>query len=216
MKKYSCLLCLWLLACASAPETADPSSSRASPAGRGAGTLAEASAFPDPLILVSDKKMETELNKDSPALYVNGHRSYFATASFRGKAGQSYKVEVWSLCNCLGFRKRTMHPVVAITKSNGEMMNQTPTVYEPSTYWSPSRPALNIFRSHVHAVYQGSLPADADYRVVVATDVSRVDARKSADTWADSISFPPAPVMEFDLPIKPDRTGTVVLQLNLN
>jgi hypothetical protein len=179
------LLMLFLTACASVTRTEGAS-------GEKYDGLALAAMKSKPLAqLEPGRHVNLKLTELSPTVSLGRVVGKFEMLGLRGTKDQTFKIHVMALCDCLGFRKWSVSPVVYLLGPRGEVIAKEGVV-DPKT-----------------RLLEGAFPADGDYQLLIIADTSALGSR-----LADVVAYNPNTGSAIVMAETAHATGTVGVRWN--
>lgn len=132
-------------------------------------TNAEAIASTSVITLSPSTTTESELDLDDSLIQFGRARSNYKVFELPGSVGQSYQIELRTLCDCLGFNRKSrkiVYPIVYVTNANGDIVKR-PTEVDAGD--EPQGVPKNI-----KAIVDGEFGSDGPYYLIVAADTRRL------------------------------------------
>ncbi|PKO40242.1 MAG: hypothetical protein CVU33_02615 [Betaproteobacteria bacterium HGW-Betaproteobacteria-6] len=96
-----------------------------------------------------------KITNSSPNLETDGNKGKYEIFHVSGTQGRPYFISVVAICDCLGFRKQSIIPIIYLLKKNGEMLQRGTQVTPTAQYVS------------------GKFPSSEDYFVLIIADTTK-------------------------------------------
>ncbi len=109
------------------------------------------------------KSSETRLELNDPTLWALGQIANYRIFEFSAPQDGRYKIDLMSLCDCIGFNKKLMRPLGFVLDGEGVVINDAPDSigYKNETWKLPGR---------IEGVWSGSAQAGQSYYFLVTAD----------------------------------------------
>lgn len=157
------------------------------------------------ITLNPSKPTEAKVALNDSVIQFGKYRSNYKLFEFDGVKGNTYTIELRSLCDCLGFSKTVLYPVAYIIDDEGAIINDKPVqLGQGSMGFS--------YPMNIHGIWTGSFPETSKYYFLVAADNRNSDSAV-ADVNAQMVS---APYASISVPMTSDVKGELEIKLVLN
>jgi hypothetical protein len=157
------------------------------------------------ITLNTSKSTEAKIAINDSVIQFGKYRSNYKLFEFDGIKGDSYSIELRSLCNCLGFNKTVLYPVAYIIDEEGDVINDKPTQFRQGSMGFS-------YPTNIHGIWSGSFPKTSKYYFLVAADNRNLESTV-ADVNAHMMSAPYAPI---SVTMTSDVKGELEIKLVLN
>lgn len=151
------------------------------------------------IVIQQDKLERVTLSKDEPLFKFGEYLSYYTFLSFKTDAGKAYKIDLWSVCDCVGFSKTLVDPILQIYASDKSPIKaKLTTSLVEDVNWQIKRPLS------LHNTYEFVAPDSQIVLITLAANNQNVGGTlslRSADAYA------PGVVMHIPVKIMTRPTG---------
>lgn len=120
---------------------------------------AEKIPLPTTIHGISFSRKSFEIVKEDPVIDFGDYKSHYKLFNFKANKGETFRISIMSLCDCLGFRKFILVPNVYVADSDGNFIE---------TKITKSTSSL----SSVELILDGQAAYNGEYHLVIAANNS--------------------------------------------